>query len=264
MKSDEAAAIQAMHPAMKTTLTQRITPQAVMQHILPLHKSNQNQASPAQQQFNRSRTGSPKASMSRLPSHIGLRPPSIRDGSTSIAITDQNQNQGESSAEGANNKLSSNTFNLPAGYTPFLDSVDKDIKNSSSAYLTPMRLPSTLTTEDFTRAVAVATVSALRHQGSIIGSGSNSNPGSAQKTQQRSNALPPPPHDPTQMVPSTSVNKTNWQDENDEEGHGGHEAPSWTRGVSAGVLLGCTLLYAIIAGKVNPHWDASDKVEYIS
>jgi hypothetical protein len=38
------------------------------------------------------------------------------------------------------------------------------------------------------------------------------------------------------------------QDEHEE--HGGHDAPSWTRGVSAAVLLGCTLLYAMVAGKL--------------
>ncbi|BEJ18138.1 hypothetical protein CspHIS471_0704150 [Cutaneotrichosporon sp. HIS471] len=32
-----------------------------------------------------------------------------------------------------------------------------------------------------------------------------------------------------------------------DEETGGHEAPSWTRGMSAAVLLGCTLLYAAIA-----------------
>lgn len=38
----------------------------------------------------------------------------------------------------------------------------------------------------------------------------------------------------------------------DEEEGGGHEAPSWTRGMSAAVLLGCTLLYAMIAGALGP------------
>nr|XP_018264944.1 calcium/proton exchanger [Kwoniella dejecticola CBS 10117]OBR87102.1 calcium/proton exchanger [Kwoniella dejecticola CBS 10117] len=210
MKNDEAsAAIQAMHPAVKATLTQRITPQAVMQHILPLHKANVAGNSPHQ---SRSVGGSPKASISRLPSHVGYRPsPVLEEGPLEGDATAQ----AGSSTEGNNkDRSASNTFNLPAGYTPFLESVDKDLKNSQT-HLTPMRLPSSLTTEDFTRAVAVATVSALRHQGSIIGSSSQS--GSAQKS-----------HD-------------------EEQGHGGHEAPSWTRGVSAGVLLGCTLLYAIIA-----------------
>ncbi|WVW80411.1 calcium/proton exchanger [Kwoniella bestiolae CBS 10118] len=218
MKSDEAAnAIQAMHPAVKATLTQRITPQAVMQHILPLHKSTT--ASPVQP--SRSTQGSPKSSMNRLPSQLGIHKPST-------VPEEREGEQGESS--GTNGRLTSSTFNLPAGYTPFLDSVDKDLKNSNT-HLTPMRLPSTLTTEDFTRAVAVATVSALRHQGSIIGNTSQGS-GSAQKQRQVVGPLQPAGHS---------------KEESDEEEHGGHEAPSWTRGVSAGVLLGCTLLYAIIA-----------------
>ncbi|WWC88111.1 calcium/proton exchanger [Kwoniella dendrophila CBS 6074] len=238
MKPDETiAAVQAMHPAVKATLTQRITPQAMMQHVLPLHKSlssNSNNASPIAP--SKSQGGSPRQTMSRLPSHVGLRPPST--------VPEEGQ---EGNGDSSSNRLSSNTFNLPAGYTPFLETVDKDIKNAN--HLTPMRLPSSLTTEDFTRAVAVATVSALRHQGSIIGAGSQSHsqPGSAQKQK----------HDITgggggQMIPSNSAmpsikNNGNWQDDEDDDEHGGHEAPSWTRGVSAGVLLGCTLLYAIIA-----------------
>ena len=113
-------------------------------------------------------------------------------------------------------RVSSGTYNLPAGYTPFLETVDRDIKATS---VSPMRLPSTLTTEDFTRAVAEATVSALRHQGSNFGS----HQGSARKER------------PVK--------------EEEEQSAGGHEAPSWTRGLSAGVLLACTLLYALIAGR---------------
>lgn len=33
----------------------------------------------------------------------------------------------------------------------------------------------------------------------------------------------------------------------EDEGHGGHDAPSWSRGTSLTVLLSCTVLYAIIA-----------------
>lgn len=40
MKSEDAQAVSEVHPALKTTLAQRITPQALMQHVLPLHKSN--------------------------------------------------------------------------------------------------------------------------------------------------------------------------------------------------------------------------------
>jgi Ca2+:H+ antiporter len=121
-------------------------------------------------------------------------------------------------------RVSSQNFNLPAGYTPFLEGVSNDMKQN---HLAPMRLPSALTTEDFTRAVAVATVSALRHQGSIIGS-HGSHHGSVRKDRA-----------PLQVV----------KEEEEEEEHGGHEAPNWTRGLSAGVLLSCTLLYAFIAGQ---------------
>ena len=71
--------------------------------------------------------------------------------------------------------------------------------------------------EDFTRAVAVATVSALRHQ-------------EAQATPGRYRASGGPEID------------------DGAAGHGGHDAPSWSRVVSASVLLACTALYAIIAG----------------
>ena len=127
------------------------------------------------------------------------------------------------SGEEGPSKVSGGNFNLPPGYTPFLESIDTSMK--SQQHLTPMRLPDALTTEDFTRAVAVATVSALRHQGSII----QSQHGSVRKDRA-----------PIQPVAQ--------KDEEEESEGGGHEAPSWSRGTSAGVLLACTLLYAIIAG----------------
>lgn len=88
--------------------------------------------------------------------------------------------------------------------TPVMESVHQVINNDQSFQ------PAQFTADDFTRAVAVATVSALRHQ----------------QGQRRSAAGA----------------------EQEEAGHGGHDAPSWSRGVSASVLLGCTALYAIIAG----------------
>lgn len=95
------------------------------------------------------------------------------------------------------------------GYTPIIDTVTHAIQD---APVPPIQLPPALTADDFTRAVAVATVSALRHQ-------------------QHQEAMRPRPG------------------EVHEEGHGGHDAPSWSRLVSASVLLGCTVLYAIIAGQ---------------
>lgn len=75
-----------------------------------------------------------------------------------------------------------------------------------------------MTTDDFTRAVAVATVSALRHQQSQAHS-----------------------YSPGRLRGSAA----------DDGGHGGHDAPSWSRSTSASVLLACTALYALIAGMID-------------
>lgn len=201
MKPDEhAAAAPGLHPSLRATLIQRATPQAVLQNILPVHKDRPT----------------------------GSETPSLGSAPNSQANTLRGNNPPRTAPIGEDHsRVSSQNFNLPAGYTPFLETVNNDMKQT---HLTPMRLPSSLTTEDFTRAVAVATVSALRHQGSIIGS----HQGSTRKER-------------------APVQHTKEEEEHEEGG--GHEAPSWTRGVSAGVLLGCTLLYAIIAGESNLLFD---------
>ncbi|KLO05926.1 hypothetical protein SCHPADRAFT_946505 [Schizopora paradoxa] len=96
--------------------------------------------------------------------------------------------------------------------TPFMESVNHAVKTSA-----PVALPEHLTTDDFTRAVAVATVSALRHQQAY-------------------------PHSPARLRGSGVA-------DGPEDGAGGHghDAPSWSRTTSASVLLACTALYAIIA-----------------
>lgn len=93
-----------------------------------------------------------------------------------------------------------------------MESVDHAVKSTD---LENVRLPGSMTTDDFTRAVAVATVSALRHQ----------------QTHAQS---------PGRIRTSAGV-------ESEAAGHGGHDAPSWSRTTSASVLLTCTFLYAIIA-----------------
>jgi Ca2+:H+ antiporter len=95
-------------------------------------------------------------------------------------------------------------------FTPLIESVDLAIKNS--------QLPESLTTEDFTRAVAVATVSALRHQQTHASS-------------------------PARVRASVAG-----ETDAGVGGHGGHEAPEWSRTTSTAVLLACTALYAVIAG----------------
>ncbi|CAE6477990.1 unnamed protein product [Rhizoctonia solani] len=96
---------------------------------------------------------------------------------------------------------------LPHGtMTPVLESVQHTMNDHQQLQ------PTQFNQDDFTRAVAVATVSALRHQ---------------------------------QAGHRRAVESTGH--EHADGGHGGHDAPSWSRGVSASVLLACTALYAIIA-----------------
>ena len=104
-----------------------------------------------------------------------------------------------------------------------LESVDHAVKTTD---LGDVRLPGPMTTDDFTRAVAVATVSALRHQ------------------QQSAS------HNPMRMRnPENEAIVGGGQKASQGGGQGGHDAPSWSRTTSASVLLGCTALYAIIAGE---------------
>ena len=103
---------------------------------------------------------------------------------------------------------------LTPGIAPFLETVDHAIQHTG---LQPTALPENMTREDFTRAVAVATVSALRHQ-------------------------------EAQAAPGRYRAVGGHEVDDVAAGQGGHEAPSWSRAVSASVLLGCTALYAIIAG----------------
>ncbi|KAJ3769069.1 hypothetical protein FB446DRAFT_238009 [Lentinula raphanica] len=111
------------------------------------------------------------------------------------------------------------------GYTPILESVDQAVKNSN---LNSLQLPETMSTDEFTRAVAVATVSALRHQ--------------QQSTQG---------HSPARLrvggMEHEGAGIAHGGHGSAAGGHGGHDAPSWSRFTSASVLLTCTALYAIIA-----------------
>ncbi|KAG6903293.1 hypothetical protein C0995_000188 [Termitomyces sp. Mi166 len=87
-------------------------------------------------------------------------------------------------------------------FAPILETVNRTVKATG-------QVPQTMTTDDFTRAVAVATVSALRHQ------------------QAQSHSKP--------------------RGHEEAAGGHGHDAPSWSRTTSASVLLACTALYAVIA-----------------
>ena len=189
MKAEE----QPIYPALKATMNQRMTPQAVLQHILPLHRDQLGNGK------DKNREPPTPTDSIRSPKYGTFRLPRL-------------------SEEGSQERGQSSNY---ASLTPFLDP-------AGATHPTPMRLPSTLTTEDFTRAVAVATVSALKHQRSFM---------NIQNTPQSTRKMPP-----------SASGAVKEEKEEEEESHGGHEGPSWNRGVSAGVLLGCTLLYAMIAG----------------
>jgi Ca2+:H+ antiporter len=137
-----------------------------------------------------------------------------RDGSTSTSVPPQ---PGRSSVS-SNRRVS---YASQTNLQPVLESVDQVVKNTD---LQNMQLPEPMTTDDFTRAVAVATVSALRHQ------------------QQQAYS-----HSPGRVRSGVEHEGTG------AGGHGGHEAPSWSRTTSASVLLGCTALYAVIAGMCFDH-----------
>ncbi|KAF8318991.1 hypothetical protein DL93DRAFT_2164698 [Clavulina sp. PMI_390] len=107
------------------------------------------------------------------------------------------------------------------GYTPILENFSSSLRGDPAAGVQPLTLPPAITADDFTRAVAVATVSALRHQ-------------------QHQEALRP------RGLPTPGVMEGPSHDAGGG-GHGGHDAPSWSRMVSASVLMACTVLYAVIA-----------------
>lgn len=93
----------------------------------------------------------------------------------------------------------------------------------------PMQLPPGMTAEEVNHAfeVVAATASAFR---------------SSHKLQHPTTLR----HQPS-VLHEREASKA--QEGGDSGGHGGHDAPNWSRAKSYSVLMGCTVLYAIIAGK---------------
>jgi Ca2+:H+ antiporter len=117
---------------------------------------------------------------------------------------------------------------------PASESVDQVTKDNE---VQNVQLPSNISPEDFTRAVTVATVNALRHQ-------------------------------QTQFQTPGRVRISGVTDCEGAAAHGGHDAPSWSRTTSASVLLACTALFALIAGtcslrKLVQLMDQSARVEIL-
>lgn len=104
----------------------------------------------------------------------------------------------------------------------------------------PLQLPDGLTPDELNRAfqVVASAASALHPQTNASGaphlrrSVSHARDHSGQQQQQQA-------HGHGQHGGGTDA---------EEDGHGGHDAPNWSRAKSATVLLACTVLYAIIAG----------------
>ena len=174
-------------------------PQQLMQPELPVHNRHSV--------YHRLASSGISHSLNRRESHANI------GGSRSQTPVPQSSRRPPSPVMHRRVSYANQALPPPPGFTPVLESVDQAMKTSG---MQPMNLPPAMTTDDFTRAVAVATVSALRHQ----------------------QAIPPSP----------GPARTSSAEHDAGGGHGGHDAPSWNRTTSASVLMGCTLLYAIIAG----------------
>nr|CDI55198.1 conserved hypothetical protein [Melanopsichium pennsylvanicum 4] len=102
----------------------------------------------------------------------------------------------------------------------------------------PLQLPESFSQEEYDRAVAL-TASAFHNVMQQHNDQATSNAGD--RGLQLRHSL------------STAANNTqhgkhvSMHEEEGSESHGGHDAPSWSRGTSLTVLLSCTVLYAIIA-----------------
>ncbi|EPQ54733.1 hypothetical protein GLOTRDRAFT_77429 [Gloeophyllum trabeum ATCC 11539] len=161
--------------------------------------------------------GRDRESLRRKPSNLTSRAPSTVPSRSETPVPRVHDHTAETQPGGSvSRRVSYATLpqTVPtAGIAPILESVDQAIKHTG---LQPSHLPENMTPDDFTRAVAVATVSALRHQ----------------------------------QTSSRSPMRARMSGVDGEEaggGHGGHDAPSWSRTTSASVLLACTALYSIIA-----------------
>lgn len=222
MKLDEIPA-GGMHPAHRATVYQRLTPQAVMQQLLPTTAKPQ-ELTRAAPEMSRTATGIEQVRSPNRPNRQVSRVGFDDD-------TNQAAQRRKPSADSPSRTPLTRTPKMPAGNP-------QDKFNDLSHLQLPNNIDSEgFTTEEFTRAVAVATVNALKsHENAMA------------REWKQARALQPLPEGAAQAVTTAEQS----------EGHGGHEGPSWSRAVSAGVLLGCTILYAAIAGKsVNQYLESS-------
>ncbi|CEH19408.1 Ca2 /H antiporter VCX1 and related proteins [Ceraceosorus bombacis] len=118
--------------------------------------------------------------------------------------------------------------------------------------LPPLQLPesASLTSDDYARAVALTTSAFMqedeRQKQLQQQSRSSSGHAPANVVHHANQAIPRSAVGPAQPR-HHSVHDATHDADDAEGGHGGHDAPSWTRNQSMFVLLSCTVLYAIIA-----------------
>jgi Ca2+:H+ antiporter len=218
MRLDEIPA-GGMHPAHRATVYQRLTPQAVMQQLLPTTAKPQEMMRSAPD-MSRTATGIEQVRSPTRPNRQVSRVGFDDD-------TSQTAQRRKISADSPSRTPLNRTPKMPAGNP-------QDKLNDLSHLQLPNNIDTEgFTTEEFTRAVAVATVNALKsHENAMA------------REWKQARAVQPLAEGAGPAVATAEQS----------EGHGGHEGPSWSRTVSACVLLGCTILYAIIAGKsVNRH-----------
>lgn len=106
------------------------------------------------------------------------------------------------------------------------------VSSTEGAELPQLDLPASYTEEDLSRAFAL-TASAFHN---------------AMQEQQRQQQHQNQQQSANQAMPRSAAPRQSVHETDDDDGgHGGHDAPSWSRQTSVSVLLGCTVLYAIIA-----------------
>lgn len=219
MKLDEVPA-GGMHPAHRATMYQRLTPQAVMQQLLPTSARTQDPVPASAPAINRRATTAWESQQNKSALRPSHQPSRVGPGGD------------PSQANQRRNASLISSSRTPINRTPRMPTQTSQDKLND---LSDLQLPvpgQAFNTEEFTRAVAVATVNALKNHENAI----------AREWKQA--RAPQALLDGIPVQPAATGT---------DEQHGGHEGPSWSRTVSSCVLLGCTLLYAIIAGELLFH-----------
>lgn len=145
------------------------------------------------------------------------------------------------------------TFSANSGHNRLSSAVGRREGSITSQDPPPLRLPESFSQEEYAKAMAFtasAFQTAIRqHQQEQQASGASAGtvqpapaPAATRRSMQSANQAMPHAQQGHQRETSMAPVEAE-----DAGGHGGHDAPSWSRVVSLTVLLSCTVLYAIIA-----------------